>query len=83
MMMRPYECDILEAIVKAERCKWFEISDLSGYSDGSVDRALALFKRRGLIERVSGALEATDRGKIILAIAMGKEARKRARQRVA
>lgn len=83
MRMRPFERDILEAIVSTNRGRWFEVSDLSGYGPGTLYRAIGTLKRFGMVQHVAGALEATDRGKICLAIAIGKEARSRAQRSAA
>lgn len=71
-----YEIDVLEAVIRLERSKTWELEDASGY--GSVARAGARLKRSGLIEKVAGHLQPTEKGKIVFAILSGKRVRARA-----
>lgn len=76
--MYRYERETLEAIVKARFVKYFELSDLVGYAQSSMSRALADLHKKDLIYRGSGYWAATERGKIVLAVTLGKETRARA-----
>lgn len=76
--MPPAQVAILKAIVKHGPVKYYELEDLSGYASGTCHIAVARFKKLGLIRPEFGfPYEATEKGKIILAILMGKETKRR------
>lgn len=79
-----YVRTVLQAISNEGRPVTFiETIVISGYSFGSCSRAIAHLCRLGLVERVSGHLLTTERGKIALALMVGRESRKRSIANVA
>jgi predicted methyltransferase len=68
---------VLEAVVKAEFSKNWQTPDLSGYNRRYTDGALAELRKTGLIETRSGYLAATERGKIFIALVIGRETKAR------
>lgn len=75
MDLNQKELDILLAAIKLERYFHYELRDASGYYN--VATSIAKFKRLGLIEKIAGKLQATEKGKIAAAIAIGKARKKR------
>jgi hypothetical protein len=73
--------DILEVIVRERSVHRRELPDLSGYGLRAVAAGLTALRQLALIERAGGHYTATERGKIALAIIIGKESRARARRR--
>lgn len=78
-----FERCVLEAIVRHPALPSCLIEDVSGYNGTYVALAIANLRRLALIEKIAGVYYATERGKIALAIIVGKETRARSRQRSA
>lgn len=83
-MYRLVRC-VLEALVLRGPTHKIELEDLSGYKLNSVGPALTFLNLHRLAERCPnrfGAWQATDAGKIYIALVSGKEMRARAAQQL-
>jgi hypothetical protein len=76
MKLPNYQRSVLQAVVRLGFCKKWQIPDIAGYADGTIERAMPELTRLGLIEKVSGLHVATERGKILIAILIGQERRR-------
>lgn len=69
--------DVLQALIDNNGLKVWEVEDIAGYSKPSSMRSLWELRRVGLIEKISGRYVATEKGKIVHAINVGKASRAR------
>lgn len=73
----PFDRVVLEAIDLVGEVRYWELPDLSGYSNSTCGTATHKLKLHGLVMKSAGRMRITERGKITLAIIRGKEQRAR------
>lgn len=81
--MYPLVRCVLEALALQGRCHRIELADLAGYELNSVGPALTFLCLHAMAEPCTdkfGSWQATDAGKIYIALVRGKEMRARAMQ---
>jgi hypothetical protein len=76
-----FERVTLQAIIEIGFCRRWEISAVAGYHDRSIEWARCNLKRFGLIEKRAGLIVATDAGKLLIALLIGQETKRRFRER--
>ena len=65
-----------------KKAKRIELPDLAGYEQRTCDHAVICLRQMGLIEKNAGSNFVTEKGKIVLALIIGKESRARAKRSI-
>lgn len=78
MRLCAFQRVILESVIRLRESRISVLVVESGYSNGTCERALHDLRKMGLLEPKlhAGFYVATERGKIVLAIIQGQEARR-------
>jgi Mn-dependent DtxR family transcriptional regulator len=81
--MRKFERDVLQAIIDCRQANARQLADTSGFAIGTCRRAAEFLHKHGLIDRPRyGTHVATEKGKIVFALIVGKESRARSVVRI-